>query len=87
VGAVVVDRLALDEPLSSDRELQAAERRRAEVGEVDLAQRRRPQREIRVAGELVCRREAVLVRGRPRVRVPRRAGGLPRVCRCGERER
>ena len=62
VARVVVDRLALEKPLAvADRELEPAERRRAEVGVVDLAQRALPQREPRLAVELLGGAEAVLV--------------------------
>ena len=68
VARVVVDRLAIDERLAvRHRELEAAERRRAQVGRVDLAQRGLAQREVRLAGQLMRRAEAVLISRRPGV--------------------
>jgi hypothetical protein len=86
---VVVDGLAVEEPLAvSDGELQPAESRRAEVGVVDLGQRRLPQREVGVAAELVRCAEAVLVGGRPCVLRAGRAGSrFPGLGGSGDGER
>ena len=68
VPGIVVGRLAGDvAALAGDGELQAAEARGAEVGVVDLAQRRLAQRERDRAGRLVRGAEPVLVGRRPRV--------------------
>jgi hypothetical protein len=66
VRRIVVDDLPVDAPAVADRELQAAEARRVEVGVVDLAERGLAQREPDRAVELPRRSEAVLVGWSPR---------------------